>query len=100
MSLGVELRGYGGEVVARLSVGLALDPQSLSSLDRSDFPYLSLVDEYAVTYFTARQMTGILPEIRQLRRLRPDLAETLTEIETLAELCSETPHQYLVIVGD
>jgi hypothetical protein len=56
MALGVHVRGYNGELVAKLTRPAAVNELcTLAADDPAPFPLLSGIDEYDDTYFNRRQ---------------------------------------------
>lgn len=74
---------------------------SPTALDET-FPLLRLVDPYGVTYFSTRQMLGVVPELLRLRDRAGSREERafLESVIQLARQCSAHPHSYLVFIGD
>ncbi len=96
----VELRRGVQEAIESLSdVGGALP--SPVSLDET-FPLMRLVDPYGMTYFSTRQMLGVVPELLRLRDRAGSREERafLESVIQLARQCSAHPHSYLVFIGD
>lgn len=74
---------------------------SPTALDET-FPLLRLVDPYGVTYFSTRQMLGVVPELLRLLDLAgsEESRAFLGSVVQLASTCSAHPHSYLVFIGD
>ena len=107
VSIGVHVREYSGQVVARLN-----DPEDTNGLcavaaaDPDRYPYLDGVDEYGDTYFNSRQSVRLAQELEALARddSEAGLQQTAQAVLRLVGMLQPVPgrphHRQLVFSGD
>jgi hypothetical protein len=98
LALRVQLRYADGEVLARDSQHSFELAALMPAISDMDFPLLRLVDPYGETIFSRHQMLGVIPELDRLAL--KDTAGVLVKVREFASRCRETPHAFLVLIGD
>jgi hypothetical protein len=100
MGVDVELRDEEGRQMERIGDPDYVLSESLPSSE-DGYEWLSTVDDHADTTFNSVQVRRLLPELeRRASEVDPAAAALYGEVKRLALVVRDTPHVYLVFIGD